>query len=80
MKYPNLFRFDDAELLNKYSKTGILKRDAGGGVIYPVEPVTDPEISIPRALSGTVIYNSYDTSKYILTALSALPDQLTGTT
>lgn len=28
IQYPNLFRFDDAELLKKYSNTGILKRGA----------------------------------------------------
>jgi hypothetical protein len=28
-RYPNLFRFDEKELLQKYSKIGILKRDAG---------------------------------------------------
>jgi hypothetical protein len=64
MQYPNLFRFDEQAIMEKYSKTGILKRDAGGGVIYPVEPVTDSEVSIPRSLSGTVLYNSYNTNTY----------------
>jgi hypothetical protein len=40
MQYPNVFRFDEEALLKKYSTTGVLKRGAGGGVVYPVEPIT----------------------------------------
>lgn len=35
MQYPNLFRFDEKVLIEKYSKTGILKRGPGGEVIQP---------------------------------------------
>jgi hypothetical protein len=29
-RYPNLFRFDEKELLEKYAKVGILTRSSGG--------------------------------------------------
>ncbi len=48
IKYPNLFRFDDAELLKKYSTTGILQRDNGGGVIAPSASATGILMLLPQ--------------------------------
>ncbi len=78
-RYPNLFRFDEEEILHKYSKIGILKRDAGGGVTYPAsEP--DMQAQVPTASSGTILSPIFGTGRYIITPTTTLPTQLMGST